>query len=48
VSVLLLHFGASPSLVGPVLLVFGVFGLVGIWAAGPRFDRRLRGTTLVI
>jgi predicted MFS family arabinose efflux permease len=48
VSVLLLRSGASPGLVGPILLVFGVFGLTGIWLAGPRLDRRLRGTALVI
>lgn len=48
VRVLLPHSGASPSLVGPILLVFGVSGLIGIWAAGPRLDRRLRGTALVI
>ncbi len=48
VSVLLLRSGASSSLVGPILLVFGVFGLIGIWSAGPRLDRHLRGTALVI
>jgi predicted MFS family arabinose efflux permease len=48
VSVLLLRSGASPSMVGPILLVFGVFGLIGLWSAGPRFDRHLRGSALVI
>ena len=48
VSVLLLRSGASSGLAGPVLLVFGVFGLIGVWAAGPRLDRHLRTSALVI
>ena len=48
VSVLLLRSGASSLAVGPILLVFGVFGLIGIWSAGPRLDRHLRGSVLVI
>jgi predicted MFS family arabinose efflux permease len=28
--------------------VFGVFGLIGVWSAGPRLDRHLRGTALVV
>lgn len=48
VSVLLLRSGASASTVGPILLVFGVFGLIGIWSAGPGLDRHLRGSALVI
>jgi predicted MFS family arabinose efflux permease len=48
VSVLLLRSGASSLSVGPVLLVFGVFGLIGIWSAGPRLDRQLRGTALAV
>ena len=48
VSVLLLRSGASASMVGPVLLLFGVFGLIGVWLSGPRLDRDLRGTALVI
>jgi predicted MFS family arabinose efflux permease len=48
VSVLLLRSGASPDTVGPVLLVFGVFGLIGVWSAGPRLDRHLRASALVI
>jgi predicted MFS family arabinose efflux permease len=48
VSVLLLRSGASPSMVGPILLVFGVFGLIGVWSAGPRLDRHLRGSALLI
>jgi predicted MFS family arabinose efflux permease len=48
VSVLLLRSGASSTTVGPVLLVFGVFGLIGIWSAGPRLDRHLRRSALVI
>ena len=48
VSVLLLRSGASTSMVGPILLVFGVFGLIGVWSAGPRLDRHLRGSALLI
>ena len=48
VSVLLLRSGASSRAVGPILLVFGVFGLIGVWSAGPRLDRHLRGTAVVV
>ena len=48
VSVLLLRSGASAPAIGPILLVFGVFGLIGVWSAGPRLDRHLHGTALVI
>jgi predicted MFS family arabinose efflux permease len=48
VSVLLLRSGAAPEAVGPILLVFGVFGLIGVWSAGPRLDRHLRRSALVI
>jgi predicted MFS family arabinose efflux permease len=48
VSVLLLRSGATASAVGPILLVFGVFGLIGVWSAGPRLDRHLRRSAVVI
>ena len=48
VSVLLLRSGASSLAVGPILLVFGAFGLIGVWSAGPRLDRHLRGTALAV
>jgi predicted MFS family arabinose efflux permease len=48
VSVLLLRSGASSIAVGPILLVLGVFGLVGVWSAGPRLDRHLRGSAVVV
>jgi predicted MFS family arabinose efflux permease len=48
VSVLLLRSGASSSAVGPVLLVFGVFGLIGVWSASRRIDRQPRSSALVI
>ena len=48
VSVLLLRAGASLGTVGPVLLVFGICGLLGVWCCGPRLDRHLRGSALVI
>jgi len=48
VSVLLLRSGASSNMVGPILLVFGIFGLIGVRSSGPRLDRHLRGSALVI
>jgi predicted MFS family arabinose efflux permease len=48
VSVLLLCSGASSLTVGPILLVFGAFGLIGIWAVGPRLDRHPRGSALAV
>ena len=48
VTVLLLRSGASSPAVGPILLVFGAFGLIGVWSAGPRLDRHLRGTAVVV
>jgi predicted MFS family arabinose efflux permease len=48
VTVLLLRSGAPSAAVGPILLVFGAFGLIGVLAAGPRFDRRPRRSALVI
>jgi predicted MFS family arabinose efflux permease len=48
VTVLLLRSGASPAAVGPVLLVFGVCGLIGILVAGPRFDRHPRRVAVAI
>jgi predicted MFS family arabinose efflux permease len=48
VSVLLLRSGAGASAVGPILLVFGVFGLIGVMTAGPRLDRHPRSSALVI
>jgi predicted MFS family arabinose efflux permease len=48
VSVLLLRSGASSIAVGPILLVLGVFGLIGVWSAGPRLDRHLRGSAVVV
>jgi predicted MFS family arabinose efflux permease len=48
VSVLLLRSGASAVAVGPILLVLGVFGLIGVWSAGRRLDRHLRGSALVV
>ncbi len=48
VSVLLLRSGAGSSAVGPILLVFGGFGLVGVWIAGPQLDRRPRSSAIVV
>ncbi|MFI5912128.1 MFS transporter [Dactylosporangium sp. NPDC051541] len=48
VSVLLLRAGAAAELVGPILLVFGGCGLLGVWLAGRRLDVRFRGTALVV
>ena len=48
VSVLLLRSGAASRAVGPVLLVFGVFGLIGVWCVSRRLDRQLGSSALVI
>jgi predicted MFS family arabinose efflux permease len=48
VSVLLLRSGASSAAVGPILLAFGVFGLIGVWSVGVRLDRHLRLGALLI
>jgi predicted MFS family arabinose efflux permease len=48
VSVLLLRSGAASSTVGPILLVFGFFGLIGVWSVGKRLDRHLRGSALAV
>ncbi len=48
VSVLLLRSGASSNMVGPILLAFGIFGLIGVRSSGPGLDRHLRGSALVI
>jgi predicted MFS family arabinose efflux permease len=47
VSVLLLAAGLSEGAVGPVLLLFGALGLVGLWAAARYLDRAPRALTLV-
>jgi len=44
VTVLLLRAGAAPGAIGPVLLLFGGIGLVGVWIAGRQLDRRFRQT----
>jgi predicted MFS family arabinose efflux permease len=48
ISVALLRAGASPTLVGPVLLLCGACGLVGLWYAGSTLDRHPRRTTLLV
>lgn len=48
VTVLLLRSGASSNTVSPILLMFGAFGLIGVWSASPRLDRHLRSSALVI
>ena len=48
ISVVLLHAGARPTLIGPVLLLCGACGLVGLWFAGSTLDRNPRRTTLVV
>ncbi|MCW2690588.1 MAG: conserved integral rane transport protein [Mycobacterium sp.] len=48
ISVLLLRAGAHPALIGPLLLVCGACGLVGLWYAGSTLDRDPRRTTLLV
>jgi predicted MFS family arabinose efflux permease len=48
VSVILLRSGASHAAVAPLLFLFGVFGLAGIWRAAPLLDRDPRRAALII
>jgi predicted MFS family arabinose efflux permease len=51
ISVLLLGAGASPTLVGPILLVCGACGLIGLWLTGRGLDhapRRATAATLAV
>lgn len=45
ISVLLLGAGAAPAFIGPILLVCGACGLLGLWLAGRGLDRDPRRTT---
>jgi predicted MFS family arabinose efflux permease len=48
VTVILLRSGTPPAAVAPLLCLFGVFGLVGLWRAAPLFDRDPRRAALII
>lgn len=48
ISVVLLTAGASESSIGPLLLVCGVCGLVGLWCTGRSIDHHPRSTVLVV
>ncbi|MFE9006904.1 MFS transporter [Streptomyces sp. NPDC007875] len=47
ISPYLRHIGISEAGAGPVLLAFGLAGVVGVWTTGVLVDRRPRGATLV-
>lgn len=48
ISVLLLASGVAPVFVGPILLVCGACGLLGLWYAGRHLDRNPRRTAVLI
>jgi predicted MFS family arabinose efflux permease len=48
VTVILLRSGAGQAAVAPLLFLFGVFGLAGIWRAAPLLDRDPRRAALTI
>ncbi|MFC7754999.1 MFS transporter [Tsukamurella soli] len=48
VSVVLVTAGARQAAIGPLLMVCGVCGLVGLWCTGRWIDRRMRATVLVV
>lgn len=48
ISILFLTAGVSDSSIGPVLLICGACGLIGLWFAGRMLDRNPRRTTIVI
>jgi predicted MFS family arabinose efflux permease len=48
ISVLLLANGARPTLIGPILMICGACGLLGLWYAGRGLDRHPRRTTIIL
>jgi predicted MFS family arabinose efflux permease len=48
ISVLLLASGVAPVYVGPILLMCGACGLLGLWYVGRRLDRNPRRTAVLI
>lgn len=48
ISLVLLTSGVSPAFLGPILLVCGACGLLGLWYAGRGLDRKPRRTAVVI
>jgi predicted MFS family arabinose efflux permease len=48
ISVVLLTSGISKALIGPILLVCGACGLVGVWYSGRNLDRNPRRTVVVM
>ena len=48
ISVVLLASGVAPVFVGPILLVCGACGLLGLWYVGRDLDRNPRRTALLI
>jgi predicted MFS family arabinose efflux permease len=48
ISVVLLASGVAPVFVGPILLVCGACGLLGLWYVGRELDRNPRRTALLI
>lgn len=48
ISVLLLTVGIAEGAVGPLLLVCGACGLIGLWLTGRTLDRRPRRTALLV
>ncbi|MGE2731270.1 MFS transporter [Mycolicibacterium vaccae] len=48
ISIILLAHGAEPALIGPILMVCGACGLLGLWYGGRGLDRNPRRTTLIL
>ncbi len=48
ISVILLASGVSAGAVGPVLLLFGALGLIGLWAAARFLDRSPRTLAITV
>ena len=48
VTVLLRYAGAGPAAIAPLLLLFGVFGLVGTWQVAPLLDHQPRRAAVTI
>lgn len=48
IAVILLRSGASHTAIAPLLFLFGLFGLVGLWRVAPLLDRAPRRAALMV
>jgi predicted MFS family arabinose efflux permease len=48
ITLVLLESRVSPQWIGPILLIFGACGLIGLWYTGGQLDRSPRRTVVVV